>query len=105
MPINEIHVADIGTIMEATILDENEDVVDISGATTKNFLVKKPDDTTTTWTGTFTTDGTDGKFRFASIAGTFDQEGEWSLQGRIVLPAWDGRTDWYDFLVHPNVDG
>jgi hypothetical protein len=104
MARNEIHEGDTGTVLEATVKDEDGAVVDISTATITNFLVRRPDNSLLTWSASFTTDGTDGKIQYTSASNTFNQDGNWRLQGRVAMPLWSGRTDWYEFTVYPNLD-
>jgi len=102
MGAGEIHEDDIGTIFEAEFLDAGA-VLDISGATTKELLFRKPDGTKVAEAGLFTTDGTDGKLRYTTIADFLDASGRWSVQGRVVLPAGTWSSDITAFHVYPNL--
>jgi hypothetical protein len=82
---------DTGTWIELTISDE-AGVVDVSTATTKEIHARKPSGTTVTWTAVFTTDGTDGKIRYQTLAATLDEVGTWVLQGHVVIGTWDGHS-------------
>ena len=44
MPANEIHVNDVGTLFTLTIKD-GDSAVNISSATTKKIIIKKPSGT------------------------------------------------------------
>ena len=103
MSANEIHVGDIGTVFELTIMD-GPSVVDISLATLANCIIlKAPDDGKLTKTGVFVTDGTDGKVKYTTVANDLDEAGSWSIQAKIVL----GTLQWYssieNFNVHSNL--
>lgn len=102
MAANEIHVGDIGTVFLGTVMDGSS-VVDVSGATTKQLFFKKPDDTVLTKTAAFTTDGSDGKIQYASIAADLDIAGWWNWQGKLILPGGTWRTDVHRFQVHVNL--
>jgi hypothetical protein len=101
MAANEIHVNDIGTVFTITLLDGTS-TVGISTATTKNIIFGKPDGTSVIQTGTFTTDGTDGKLYYTSVSGDLDQCGFWKIQVHIIdSGAW--RSDIGNFEVHKNI--
>jgi hypothetical protein len=103
MAVGEIHVGDIGTVFTVTILDQDSAVVDISSATTKNMIFKKPDGTKVTKTGVFVSDGTDGKMKYTTVSGDIDAYGEWKLQGFIDLGSTEWYTDFTKFTVHRNL--
>lgn len=102
MSANEIHVGDIGTIFEVTVMD-GAVVVDISTASVKQFVFRKPDRTLLTKAALFATDGTDGKLRYTTILNDLDPEGGWQLQVHLTLPTGDWRSDIQSFVVFPNV--
>ena len=87
MAANEIHVNDIGTVFEVTLLDEGSSpqIVDLSTATVKELIFKDPAGTSTTQTAAFTTDGTDGKIQYTTLTGDLDTAGLWYLQAHIVI--------------------
>jgi len=75
-----IHKGDFATVFTATMKTSAGVVIDISGATTKQILFRKPDATILTKTATFTTDGTDGKLTYTTISTDVDSVGIWSVQ-------------------------
>lgn len=79
-----VHVDDMGTWI-ATIVDQDDVVVDVSGASAKKLSFKKPDGTTLIKTADFTDDGVDGKIQYTMLAGEVGQAGEWLWQGYVVL--------------------
>lgn len=83
MSCAEIHVDDVGTVFTVTILDQDDEVVDVSLYTPKQLIFTKPSGTKVTQTASFTTDGTDGKIQYTSASGDLDEEGLWSLQGIV----------------------
>ena len=100
----DIHVGDIGTVIEVAIVDQAGVAVDISLATTKEIILKKPAGTTDTKTAAFSGDGTDGKMRFVTtLAGDLDTDGDWFVQGHVVIPAGTWHSDVGTFPVLPNL--
>ena len=87
--LEEAHVNDIGTIFRVTVYDTTSTggsvVAYISSATTITFTFKRPDGTTFTKSGAFTSDGTDGKVQYTTIDGDLNGAGTWSLQVLIVI--------------------
>ena len=98
-----MHVGDIGTVIEVTLYDSGT-VVDVSGATTKQLLLKKPDGTVATKNASFTTNGVDGKLRYTTLANDLDAAGVWELQVYVVLPAGNWKSDVGVFSVLPNIN-
>ena len=103
MPANEIHKSDIGTVFKVTIKD-SASAVDISTATTKQIIFKKPGGGKLEKTASFFTDGTDGVITYTTISGDLSEEGMWKLQGYIVLSGGNTfYTDISTFKVYRNL--
>ncbi len=100
--VEEVHVGDIGTIMETTIKNDNVPV-DISSAITKNILLKNPSGTLLTRPGVFITDGTDGGLKYTAIAGDLDESGVWQIQAYIVISTGEWHSDIKNMSVFPNL--
>jgi hypothetical protein len=98
-----VHLNDIGTIFELTIVDQDEAVVDISSATTKEIVFLKSDGTTLTKTASLVNTGTDGKMKYASIAGDLDVVGNWSAQGVVTIGTGTWHSEELQFIVHRNL--
>lgn len=103
MPANEIHKSDIGVKLLVTLKD-GDDVVDISSATTKQIILRKPSGEILTNNASLETDGTDGKLYYRSVSGDFDEVGTWKLQCYIVIGAFSWHSDFISFKVHNNID-
>lgn len=104
MGIPVIQQGNIGTIFVFTLFDQDAVIVDLSSASVLEVLFQKPDRTNFTRTATLTTDGTDGKFQYTTIAGDLDQAGDqWERQGRVVLPSGDFKTNVIHFPVKRNI--
>ena len=103
MAANEIRLADIGTVFEITV-QENGTPTDISSATvTKDIIFKAPGKASVTKSGSFTTNGTDGKVQYTTLAGDLNKTGAWKLQAFLVLSGGSWRTEFGEFYVHPNL--
>lgn len=100
----EIHVADVGTIVRPRIVDcQTGDPVDISTATTLQITFTKPDKTIMVRTAVFTTDGTDGKMQYVIQSGDLDQMGFWEYQGKVILPSGTWHASIEEFKVLANL--
>lgn len=103
MAANEIHIGDIGTIFELTLMDDVV-VVDISTATVLSIHFAKPDATTVTVTASLVTDGTDGKIQYITPDANFlDQTGGWKIQGKVTLSTGTWSSDISTFKVYKNL--
>lgn len=102
MSANEIHLNDIGTKFQVTVKD-GDSVVNISSASTKSLIFKKPSGTKMTKTAAFTSDGSDGKIDYTVIADDLDEVGTYQLQGNVVISDGTFYTDIQTFKVHRNL--
>jgi len=103
MAANEIHVSDIGTVFEVTLMDDTV-VVDISTATAMEIVFVKPDKTKVVNTAVFTTDGVDGKMQYVIALDTeLDQVGNWKIQGIVTMPTGKWSSDIDKFKVYGNL--
>ena len=101
MSANEIHVGDIGTVFEVTIMD-GAVAVDISTATTKALLLQKPSGAVVSKAASFKTNGIDGVLKYTTVAGDLDVSGTWSMQVLVVLPTGTWHSDTQTFVVYRN---
>lgn len=102
MPDGEIRKGDIGTVFIVTVNNASA-VLDISLASDMDILFQKPSGNITR-TASFTTDGTDGKMQYATIADDLDVAGSWKIQGRVTLPSGTWSTTVSTFRVYDNLD-
>ena len=103
---DEIHVGDIGTVLELTLKETVNGVsvaVDISAATVKDITLERPDETTVVRAGVFDTDGTDGVLTFTTIAGDLSLYGCYNLQVYLELAGWDGYSNIVEIEAHKNI--
>ena len=84
----------IGAPLTFTVLEPaSTQAMDISLASVKNLIFKKPNGVRITKTNVpFATDGTDGKLKYITIDGDLAPAGKWAVQAYIVKPGIDGRT-------------
>lgn len=99
---SEVHVDDIGTLFILTVKDGGV-VVDISSATNLEVLLKKPDYVYVSKTGLFYSDGTDGKIKYTSISGDFDQIGLYKIQAVVSQSSGVYHSSVSDFKVYKNI--
>lgn len=102
MGANEIHKSDAGTTLRVTIEDDGT-AVNIATATSKTIKLKKPGGTVLSKTAILSTDGTDGKMQYTTVAGDLDETGEWQIQGYAVIGSWTGHSDIGTFRVYDNL--
>jgi len=104
----EIHVNDVGTSFEATVLDENGDIVDLSTATVLQICFQRQEDDedepeTFTHDAALVTDGTDGKMYYVTQEGDLDSPGRWRVQGYVEVDGAKIHSDISKFKVHANL--
>ena len=96
----EFHVGDVGSQLVVVVVDQDDVVVDISGATQKTIYITKPDGTVLTKTASFDTDGTDGALLYSTLAGDFSVKGTYRIQGYVAgAGVFTGSTRESTFLV------
>lgn len=102
--VEEVHLYDIGTIIDVPLLDCDLPAEDIDSATVKQILFKKPSGAVVTKDAIFKTDGTDGILRYVTITDDIDEVGTWKIQARVTLPSgtWSSSID--KFKVYTNLD-
>lgn len=99
-----IHQGDIGTVFTVTIIDDTTSAaIDVSTATTKQIIFRKPDKSLLTATATFTTDGSDGKITYSTVSGDLSQPGLWKIQGKVIAPTFTNSTENSTFNVKKNL--
>lgn len=99
---DEIHVDDIGTVFTVT-LKESGSAVNVSTATTKTIKFKDPSGTASSKTADFTTDGSDGKIYYTTVADDLDEAGMWEIQAYVVMPTGTWSSSTKKFRVYPNL--
>jgi hypothetical protein len=104
MSKGEVRVGDNNTTHEITIKDQEDAVVDLSAASSMTVLYLKPGSAGTfTKTGTYVTDGTDGKLKTTFLSADLDVKGSYKWQVTLVFPQGTWRTDLHTLEVHANL--
>ena len=98
MAADEIHVGDVGTVLEVTV-KEGGVAVNMTALTPRELLLRKPSGTVLTKAGVAVTDFSDGKMKYTTVAGDLAEAGEWRLQA--VVATW--KSDVQRFIVHANI--
>ena len=99
----EIRQNDIGTEIQVCLEDCGGNVLDISAATTKQIIFKKPSGSLLTKTASFLTNGSDGKLSYISQDGDFDEIGTWKIQASIKIDSKIWKSSFKSFKVHRNL--
>jgi len=102
-----IHKNDIGTELVCEFKDDDE-VLDISAATTIQGKFKKPTGEVIVKTLDLVTDGSDGLAKYVTVSNDLDVVGRWKLQGLVVIPtpspSRQFNSTMAEFVVHDNVN-
>ena len=97
-------VGDYGITITATIVDQADAVVDVSGASSKSILLTDPAGNTSSHTASFTTDGTDGKIYYVLASGDLDEAGTWKYAGEVTLSGTEHyESSSCEFRVYPQL--
>ena len=97
-----LHVGDINAVIEMTIKGNDGLAEDISTASTKQIKLTKPAGSNITKNAEFTTNGSDGKLRYTTIANDLNEHGTWGARVYLVLGSgWDGHSSKTLFKVYP----
>ena len=99
----DIHKGDIGTRFKCKIVDQDKKVIDLSGASVREILFKKPDAATLVKQAALSGDGADGYIEYISIAGDLNVVGDWKIQAYVKTPEGEWSTDLEVFKVSTNI--
>ena len=105
MPSEGIHVGDVGVVFEVTVKDD-EVVVDVSSATTKQVWLSPPEGkgATQKTDAAFKTDGTDGILQYTTLeASELSVSGIWKLQAYLVMSTGIFHSEIVEFEVRRNL--
>jgi len=94
-----IQVGNYGFIFEETIVDEDGLPINLSAATCICFTFEKPDGTEILCSGTFSTNGIDGKVRYVVENTLFTVAGVWQYQMSVITSARNWKTEIASFFV------
>lgn len=97
-----IRVGDVGTVFVLTIYDDDGNILDISTATSKVFRFKNSTEVVEK-TGSFLTDGKDGKVVYVFQNGDIDISGTWKVQAVVTMPGGYWQSSIETFRVEKNL--
>jgi hypothetical protein len=93
----QFHLGDVGGVIIATIIEDDE-VVDISSSSNRKLFIKTPQGDVIEKTASLYTDGTDGNLSYTIPSGFLGIHnrnliGKWTYEGYCTLGAWTGTSD------------
>ena len=97
-----VHLGDIGTVIQL-ILTRDGAVFDISAASVKQLRLSDASESLRVKNAAFTSNGTDGKLQYTTIAGDLDCLGTVRVQAYVVLPTGSWSSDQVAFTVDGNL--
>lgn len=100
--MNEIQQSDVKVRTIHTIYEDGS-VQDISTATVKEIIFQSPAGTTTSFTATFLTDGTDGIIYYDTLVDYLNEAGLWKTQAKIEINGGTYRSAVSSFRVNSNL--
>jgi hypothetical protein len=95
----------IKAIIVLTYINPNTGgIMDLSNATTKNLIFKRPNGQLLTKPAEFVTDGTDGKLKYVTVAADdTTPAGAWRVQADVIKPDYQGRSRPGLYFVYRNL--
>jgi len=94
----------IGAYIRYQVLDEQDQPKDISGANTKELILRKPNGSVLTTPAGFMTNGSDGILQYITVDGDLIPPGVYQIQAHLIMPGFNGKTEIRLFDVLKNVD-
>lgn len=85
------HVGDVGVLIRLTVRQDGA-AMNISSALTKQIKIYKPSGEAVTRTGSFTTDGTDGKLEAVTESSDLDEVGKYRAVAYLAIGSWSGHS-------------
>ena len=100
----EVQVDTFGWDLDLRMVDDQGSSIDISAATTREFMAKRPSvDIPFTMAASFITDGTDGKLRHVVVVNEINVIGTWQIQSHVIMPGVELFSEILFFEVKANV--
>lgn len=99
-----IQMGDVGVIIERTVKQKNASgvwvVVNLSTVSAVSLRLRTPTGIIKNFTGSLTTDGTDGKVQYVTVASSdLDEAGHWQGQFRLTFVSGLQKTQKFHFDV------
>jgi len=104
MSVIEPHVGDLVPI-EITVNKDDGSIMDLSTASAKDFVIRKPDGTKLTRAASFSgAGGTDGVLKYTLLESENDMAGIWRIQAIVTLPVIGTKHSTIEPIeIHPNL--
>lgn len=99
-----IHKDDYGWVGKLTVQQDGTPL-DISGYSTKQFVLLSPGGTDATVTAAFDTDGTDGVLAYTFQSSDIDEVGNWKVAARLSSGSAVLTSSYVVFNVDERIDG
>lgn len=99
---NEIHLGDIGTMLQINLVNESGLPLDVAAATV-TILFQPPSTETRERDGAFLTDGHDGRVYYETIKDDLDVLGWWKMQALVEADPDVWHSEIVQFRVFPNL--
>ena len=86
-------------------IKDNGAAANVSGATVKQILLRKPNGTVVEKDAVFFTNGNDGKLKYTTIDGDIDKNapGKYKAQAYVEMPGFTGYSTIYTFEAKRNL--
>lgn len=90
---------------DVTLLDKDENPLDISSATVRQIHIKSPIESQAAMVkpAAFKTNGSDGVITFTTIPSDLSVRGDWKIQGEVTTPTWSAKSEIGYFEVEDNL--
>lgn len=95
-------INDIKVRLKLTITEDGA-ALNVSTATSKSIIVKKPDGTVLNYSASFLTDGSDGVLYYDTISSDLNQVGTYKVQAEIILNSGTYRSSIGIFRTEYNI--
>lgn len=90
-------------VLQAEIVDQDGEAVDLSEATGLQFWLLAPDGSSRPIPAAFTSNGMDGLIQYITTSQDLTEAGTWGIQAQLQFNTSFILTRWYYFAVLPNV--
>jgi hypothetical protein len=94
--MSQVHVGDVGTVIEVTLRDEDNKIVNVANALTKKMSFRAPDGRSVIEKdAALVTTGVDGRISYTTIDGdtVLNVAGRWVVQVFVTFPSGAWHTD------------
>ena len=100
---NFFQVANAGIQILVQLLDEDQEPLNISGATALTLAFQLPDGTLISKTASYLSNGIDGQIYYVTTASDFIEAGLTYVQAQVTVGGATLTTAWAIFTVHANL--